>query len=100
VARGSIEAEVLLCYDTTPWSISFESLGGAVWWSGESDQEGTKLLFRVSAPSGEETVVGRGSFNAAETNLNLQSWAFYRMGGRSTFMQYRIRGKFLDKITR
>ena len=92
---------VLLCYDTTPWSISVESLVGGVWWSGEFDQEARKLQFRLSGAGGQSTVVGRGSFNAKETTLNLQGWGFYRPpGGRSQFAQYRFRGAFVDTIWR
>jgi hypothetical protein len=87
-SRFSEEFYVLLCYDTTPWSISVESLVGGVWWSGEFDKEGRKLQFRLSSPGGQSTVVGRGSFNAKETTLNLQGWGFYRPpGGRSQFAQ-------------
>jgi hypothetical protein len=99
--RFSDEFYVLLCYDTTPWSISVESLVGGVWWSGEFDKEGRKLQFRLSSPGGQSTVVGRGSFNAKETTLNLQGWGFYRLGGgRSQFAQYRFRGAFVDTIWR
>jgi hypothetical protein len=93
------EVYVMLSYDTTPWSISVESPGGIVLWSGEFDREGTKVQFRASG--GGETIVGRGSFNARVTTLNLQGWAFVRdPGGRSWFGQLRFRGEFVDIISR
>jgi hypothetical protein len=100
--RDSGQSYVLLCYDTTPWSISVEDPGGFVYFSGEFDKEGTKLQFRaVGGGGGQETVVGRGSFNAKETTLNLQGWAFHRWpGDRSWFGQYRFRGQFVDIISR
>ena len=99
--RYSQDLDVLLCYDTTPWSISVEAPNGAVWCSGEFDKEETKLQFRASGSGGNETVVGRGSFNAKETTLNLQAWSFLRWAGyRSRLNQYQFRGKYLDKITR
>jgi hypothetical protein len=99
--RYSQDLEVLLCYDTTPWSISVEHPVGNVWWSGEFDKEGTKLQFRASSLSGVETVVGRGAFNARETTLNLQGSAFFRsLPNRSQFGQYRFRGAFVDIISR
>jgi hypothetical protein len=105
--RGSQEAYVLVSYNTTPWSISIEALQGDVWYSGEFDQEGTKLQFRASGLGGTLTLVGRGSFNAKATTLNLQGWAFYLFppsnwfpGYRSWFTQYRFRGAFVDIITR
>jgi hypothetical protein len=100
-SRGTNEMYVLLCYDTTPWSISVEDLSGNVDLSGEFDKEGTKLQFRASGLGGIQTVVGRGAFNARETTLNLQGWAFFRMfPARSAFAQYRYRGAFVDIITR
>jgi hypothetical protein len=99
-SRYSWEAYVLLS-DTTPQSISFETLDGEEFFSGEFDQEGTKLQFRASSLGGNFTLVGRGSFNARETTLNLQSWAFWRApGARSLFGQYRFRGEFVDIISR
>ena len=101
--RWSAEFYVLLCYQTTPWSISFERVGGGSYFSGEFDQEGRKLQFRASRPGGEETGVGRGSFNAKATTLNLQGSSFYRgagVGARSSFLQHRFRGKFVDIIVR
>ena len=99
--RGSRELYVLLCYDTTPWSISVEDLNSNVYFSGEFDQEGTKLQFRASMPNGNETVVGRGSSNAKATTLNLQAWSFFRApASRSGFGQLRFRGKFVDTIWR
>jgi hypothetical protein len=101
VMRYPAEAYVLFSYDTTPWSISIEDLNGNVWFSGEFDQYGQKLQFRASRPAGEETFVGRGSFNAKLTTLNLQGWSFLRWPlGRSSFGQHRFRGQFVDIISR
>jgi hypothetical protein len=94
--RDSMPYRVSLCYDTTPWSISVNDLTGWEWFSGEFDLEGTKLQFRGATPSGAGTFVGRASFNAKATSLNLQGWEFYRSGGRSQFGQIQFRGKFLD----
>ena len=99
--RYSQDLDVLLCYDTTPGSISVEHPVGNVWCSGEFDREGTKLQFRASSASGGETLIGRGSFNAKETTLNLQGSAFLRnLPNRSQFGQYVFRGKFVDIISR
>jgi hypothetical protein len=108
-SRGSMEVDVLLCYDSTPYqrgSILFEPVSSdydMIWNSaqGEFGQVKTKLQFRASSASGVETVVGRGSFNAKETTLNLQGSAFFRsLPNRSQFGQYLFRGKFVDIISR
>jgi len=99
--RDSLDVYVLLCYDTTPWSISVESPAGGIMFSGEFDKEGTKLQFRASGFGGELTILGRGSFNAKEATLNLQGWAFKRSPGyRAQSGQQRFRGWFVDIISR
>jgi hypothetical protein len=101
INRDSAEFYVLLCYETTPGSISIEGPGGVVYMSGEFDRETTKLQFRASEPSGQGAGVGRGTFNAAGTTLNLQGSTFSRApGARSYFGQIHFRGAYLDYITK
>ena len=102
--RGSQEYDVLVCYETTPWSISLQVKDtDIVVWSGELDKEKTKLYFWASSVAADQKVVGRGSFNAKYTALNLQGHSFYRSvapGSRACFVQYRFRGQFVDVVTK
>jgi hypothetical protein len=99
--HDSEDVYVLLCYETTPESISFENLNGGVYWSGEFDRAETKFHFRGSGQGGKESLVGRGSFNAKGTTFNLQGSTFYRVPfDPSYFGQLRFRGTYLDYITK
>jgi hypothetical protein len=68
----SVDVYVLLCYETSPWTISVEYKTGGVFVSGEFDKAGKKVQFRASGFEGQEIMVGQGAFNAKGTNLNLQ----------------------------
>jgi len=98
--RGSSEVDVLLCVDTAPWRISIEAPLGNVLYAGQFDQEGRRLQFQAFN-NVWSTLLGRGSFNANNTTLNLQgSGTWFPAGTRSWFGQSRFRGAFVDIIWR
>jgi hypothetical protein len=102
--RKTWDVDVLIRYETTPHQISFQAKDSDfVYWSGDCDVEGTKLYLRAEGNFGEETFVGRGSFNAKQTSLNLQAQSYYQWftpGSRASSIQYRFRGQFVNIVTK
>jgi len=97
----SADVYVLISNDWPPCLSVEDRQSGSVYWSGRFDQSERTLQFQSSDVNGNHTVVGKGSFNSSYSGLNLRAWSLvWGPGNPTAFSEIRVRGKFLDIISR